>query len=121
MDRSHTVTESSTKEQVSKPSKAAAPSVHVASLPPEPITSEVKQRALRPQACLQTCVASPGVACSELLAVELTQGEWLGFDNWETLNTEMLFSEMPCLPQLFSPGRGNLTENSHSKSKGKSM
>lgn len=71
--------------------------------------------------CSRLVLVSRWVACSELLTAELLQWGWLCFDNWEILYTEMMFSGMHYLPQLFSPGRGDLTENSPSKSKGKRM
>lgn len=57
--------------------------------------------------------------CLEILTAELIKWGWLCFDTWEILYTEMIFSGLPYMPPLFSPGRADLTANSPSKSKGK--
>ena len=116
------VTESSTKEQASKASKA--PALLCPQWPPCP-ASRSHWRSNSEHSdhrhASRFVWLPHGVAGSELLTAELAQGEWLCFDSWETLYSETLLSEMPYLPQLFSPGRGDLTENSPSESKGKSM
>ena len=86
MDRSHTVTESSTKEQASKASKA--PALLCPQWPPcPPSRSHWRSNSEHSdhRHASRFVWLPHGVAGSELLTAELAQGEWLCFDSWETL------------------------------------